>query len=220
MTSVFKNGEIHTLRYMRWLNNAYEWGIFQQAFLHSYAFQTDLFFRRCNIYRRMKTGECQLCSRTRTCVCLCAASCCGHRENLGLQSKHKNTVAILTQDQITSESIRPGSNRRTFVTKSWKRERHFCYESECAILPFYSVFWSVCYQSGTPGGGFGLLPQALVGTRVLPLWTGDWNLKMSCNTGCISMDTYMLQRKKKKNLHAVLYRSKYSDIMREKNALF
>ncbi len=33
-------------------------------------------------------------------------------------------------------------------------------------------------------------------------------------TGCISMDTYMLQRKKNEIVHGVLYRSKYSDIMK------
>ncbi len=91
--------------------------------------------------------------------------------------------------------------------KRWKRERRFCYESECAILPFYPVFWSGCYQSGTPGGRFGLLPRALAGTDAFPLWKGNWNLKMSCNMHSLDVFQWTLTcyKEKKMKLYMVCF---------------
>lgn len=183
---------------MGWLEDVYNPAIFQKAPEY---FPTLTHFKWfCSsgnvISRCMRTGECHLCSRTRTCIWRCGHP--KHGEQLGLQSKHKDTVAIPTQDQIISESIRPCPNTTIFITKRWKRERRFCYESECAILPFYPVFWSGCYQSGTPGGKFGLLPRALAGTDTFPLWKGNWNLKMSCNMHSLDVFQWTLTCYKEK----------------------
>ncbi len=197
---------------MGWLEDVYDPAIFQKA--PEYFSSLTHFKWFCSsgnvISRCMRTGECHLCSRTRTCFW-----CCGHPkhwEKLGLQSKHKDTVAIPTQDQIISESIRPCPN----TTNAEKGKDAFVMNPNVPFFHFIPYSGADVISRGHLVADLACCPEHWLAQTHFLCGRGIeiWRCHATCTHWMYFNGHLHVTKKKNEIVHGVLYRSKYSDIMK------